>query len=261
MRDLQREILSQVASGQITAAEAAARLESLDTAEPQPAARERPAAPVLLAGPETRSVKVTSRFGSAQIIGDPTVAYAVADGPHSVRQDGDTMVIDHSPLGEDNGFSFLPGRRGAVNGLEAFQEGLTVRMNPDLALFAKVQAGSIRIDGVHGAVRGEVQAGNCSVNDFRGPLDLVVQAGELTARGRLETGSSRVLCQMGEMKIRLEKGSSVRITARSNMGDIKIEGDQANTVVARSGREVTIGGGAATLDAECALGSITLTPE
>jgi hypothetical protein len=261
MQDLQREILTQVASGQITAAEAAARLEALDSAGPQPRPAERAAQATVQAGPETRSVRVTSRFGSAEIIGDPAVAYAVAEGPHSVRQDGDAMVIDHSLLSEDSGFSFTPGRRGLVNGLNAHRDGLVVRMNPDLALFAKVQAGNIRIDGMHGAIRGEVQAGNCSVNDFRGPLDLVVQAGELTARGRLETGSSKILCQMGEMKIRLMKGSSVRITARSNMGDIKIDGDQASSVVARSGREVTIGGGAATLEAECALGSITLTPE
>jgi len=97
MKDLQREIINQVAGGKITPEEGAARLQSLEEAEP--------ATPVGVAageglnpsgGPETRRVKVVSQIGTAEIVGDPSVAYVVAEGPHRARQDGDTIVSDHA---------------------------------------------------------------------------------------------------------------------------------------------------------------------
>jgi hypothetical protein len=66
---------------------------------------------------------------------------------------------------------------------------------------------------------------------------------------------------MGEMNIRLEKGSSVRITAHSTMGDVSIDEALRDGVVSRSGREVTIGAGAATLDAHCTMGTIRVRPD
>src|SRR5258705_12083428 len=115
MKDLQREILSQVAAGKITAEEGAARLEALD-AEPSPA-------PDALPSPEPtgeiRHVKVTSRFGSTDIIGDPSIAGAVADGPHRARQEGDALVINQSPLTGEVRFGFKrPHPRVAANGVE-----------------------------------------------------------------------------------------------------------------------------------------------
>src|SRR5579872_5217362 len=104
MKDLQREILSQVAGGQITAAEGAARLESLE-APPEPVtATAAPPAPVLPAASATRQVRVVSQLGSAEIVGDASVAFAVAEGPHRARQEGDTMVIEHSLIGGDQSF-------------------------------------------------------------------------------------------------------------------------------------------------------------
>ena len=246
MQDQQREILSQVATGAITAAEGAAKLEALSepapsTPAPAPASQPAPG----------RAVKVISRFGSAEIVGDPSVAFAVAEGAHSARHDGDTLVIEHSLFGGDQTFTF-GGLRRAVNGIDQ-REGLTVRMNPDLALSVIVQAGNVRIAGVHGPTTGEVQAGNCTVRDFRGPIDLAVQAGDLEASGRLDGGASKCRCAMGSMRLDLEKGSSVRITARSNMGEIAIEG---NTRPGATGREVIVGSGEATLDIECAMGDV-----
>ena len=258
---MQREILSQVASGEISASEGASRLEALGDVPPPSPDRQAPVAATLEAAGTTKNVRVTSRFGSAEIIGDPTVAFVVADGPHSARQDGDTMVIDHSPLSEDSNFTFISGRRALVNGFGISDRPLTVRMNPDLALFAKMQAGAVRIEGVHGPITGEVQAGSCTVRDFRSPLDLLVLGGELDATGRLDSGASKLRCRMGEMKVRLQRGSSVRITARSTMGDITIDGPGVASLVRGSSGEVTVGGGAGTLEAECTMGNIKLIPE
>jgi hypothetical protein len=134
-------------------------------------------------------------------------------------------------------------------------------MNPDLALLATVQAGSIRVDGIHGPITGEVQAGNCKVQDFRGPLNLVVQAGNVTANGRLDSGSSKLRCEMGAVKIALEKGSSVRVTARSSLGKVSFDEHGDTVSIGGSKREVTIGAGAATLDIDCTMGTIKVSSE
>jgi len=260
MKDLRREILTQVAAGTITAEDGAARLDSLEA----PSAPAPTPAPVA-AGLKGRHVKVLSQFGSAEIVGDPSVAFAVADGPHRARQDGDTMVIEHQPFDEDESFAFGPGGsrpRIVINGTTIARRRLTVRMNPDLALTADVQAGNVRVDGVHGPIASEVQAGNFKVSDFRGTLNLIVQAGNVTASGRLDGGVSKVRCEMGQVKINLEKGSSVRITAHTTMGKVAIEGDGAELAGAgRSAREVTIGSGAGTLAIDCTMGSVKVSTD
>jgi hypothetical protein len=254
MQDLQREIINQVASGQISAAEGASRLEAL-RGELSPAA-----APVQAPIPPppsssfagARAVRVISQLGSATIVGDPTVSTATAEGPHSARQDGDTMTIELGLLSRDDTFSFGPGSR-LVHGLKN-RDGLIVRMNPDLALSARVRAGDVRVMGVHGPITLEVQAGDCKVEDFRNVLNAVVQAGSVSASGRLDRGASKVKCQMGEVKLNLEKGSSVRIAARSTLGDVSIDG--ADIRPGGSDREVLIGSGAGTLELECTMGDI-----
>jgi len=261
MNDPRREILTQVAAGTISAEEGAARLESLET--PAPASAPTPS-PVP-SGAAGRHVKVVSQFGSAEIVGDPSVAFAVADGPHRARQEGDTMVIEHQPLDEDDTFAFGPGGsrpRVVLNGTTIARRKLTVRMNPDLALTADVQAGNVRVDGVHGPITGEVQAGNFKLTDFRGTLNLVVQAGNVTASGRLDSGASKVRCEMGQVKLNLEKGSSVRITAHTTIGKVAIEGDRTELGGGgRSAREVTIGSGAATLAIECTMGNVRVSTD
>jgi Putative adhesin len=260
MKDLQREILSQVAAGHITAAEGAARLESLGVAGAPVAEMPTPPPPAALAA--VRQVRVVSQFGSAEIVGDPSVAFAVADGPHRARQEGDTMVIEHAALDNDSGFSFGDGGRIVNNGFDFHRRNLIVRMNPDLALIASVQAGNVRVEGVHGPITGDVQAGNCKVRDFRGPINLVVQAGNVTAIGRLDSGASKCRCEMGSVKIELDKGSSVRVTAHSTLGKVSIERSRGDsTSLGQSGRDVTIGSGAATLDVECTMGNVKVTAE
>jgi hypothetical protein len=260
MNDLRREILTQVAAGTITAEEGAARLDSLETPTPPTPAPSPPAA-----GIKGRFVKVISQFGSTRIVGDPSVAFAIADGPHRARQEGDTVVIEHQPFDEDDTFAFGQGAsrtRIALHGAAFGRRSLTVRMNPDLDLTADVQAGDVRVDGVHGSITSEVQAGNLKVSDFRGSLNLVVQAGNVNASGRLDSGASKVRCEMGQVKINLEKGSSVRITAHTTMGKVAIEGEGAELGGAgRSAREVTIGSGAATLDINCTMGNVKVAAD
>ena len=264
MKDLQREILTQVAAGKISAEEGAARLESLDATEMPPPAEAAPAPTVTRAGTsDTRRIKVVSQFGSAEIVGDPSVAFVVAEGPHRARQDGDTMVIDHLPFDDSDNFTFSRGDRRIVNNsIDLHRRNLSVRMNPQLALLASVQAGSVRIEGVQGPIDGEVQAGNCRISGFRGPLNFVIQAGNLSASGRLDSGASKVRCEMGSVKVHLEKGSSVRVTARTTLGKLSIDTEGSDQVIlGQTGKEVTVGGGSGSLDLECTMGNVRVSAD
>jgi len=266
MEDKRREILNQVRSGTITAEEGAARLDELASENPAgaTATRERAEPQSNPPAAQAGSVKVISQFGSAEVVADPAVAAAVAEGPHRVRVDGGTMVIEHVPFQEEDTFTFgMAGRRIEINGFDfKNRRSLKVRMNPDLPLFANVQAGSLRVDGVHGPITAEVQAGSCTVNDFRGPLNVVAQAGSLTASGRIDSGASRLRCEMGSIRLNLDKQSSVKITARTSMGRVAINDERGERAIAgQGGKEVTIGSGAGTLDIEGTMGNVRVNVE
>lgn len=246
MKDLQREILSQVAAGTISAEEGAARLEALESEAPP---QEPPALPAPAPTTGIRQVTVNSRFGNTEIVGDPTVASAVADGPHRARQEGDTMVIDQSVLSGEASFEFnRPYARIAIPGFDTDKK-LTVRMNPALALRTRVQAGNVHIRGVKGPVTSDVQAGNCMVDGFAGPVNLSVSAGNLEARGRLDGGTSSIRCQMGEVKVDLDRTSNVRITAHTTLGKVAVEGVNGQVV----------GTGAGSLEISCTMGDVKVT--
>lgn len=257
MEDERRKILTRVASGTLTPEEGAAQLDALDAEAPSPEPGRPAASPSLPNAPTGRQVRVVSQFGSAEIVGDPSVSFAVAEGPHRARQEGDTMVFEHEPLDDADHFVFGRGDRFNFQNRK-----LTVRMNPDLALLATVQAGNVIVDGVHGPITGDVQAGNCRVDDFRAALNLVVQAGNVTAAGRLDSGASKIRCEMGSVKVNLEKGSSVRITAHTTMGRVAIEGSHDHRdSAAKTARDVIIGSGAGTLDIQCTMGSVKVTAD
>jgi hypothetical protein len=253
MKDLQREILSQVAAGTLSAEEGAARLEALEAEPTVPASRPSPTSD---SGAGVKQVRVFARLGNTEIIGDPTVSYAVAEGPHKARQESGTMVIEQSPLDDEASFVFSrPEGRVRIPRVNIGDK-LIVRMNPALALAAKTQAGNLQINGVKGAITAEVQAGNCDIEAFGGPLNLKVTAGNITARGHLDSGASAIRCQMGEVHVVLDKASSLRIRARTTMGEISFE-----NVEPAGKSEGIIGSGAGTLDCDCTMGTIRIAVE
>src|SRR5438270_10077352 len=256
MQDLQREILNQVASGQISAGEGAARLESLAAEPPAAPAAATSVPPAVTA----RSVKVISLLGSATIVADPSVAVAIAEGPHRARTDGDTLVTEHAGLDEGNDtFTFGGGSRVVVAGRDFQRRSISIRMSPDLPLFASVQAGNLNAVGLRGAITAEVQAGNFRLDEFRGPINATVQAGNVTASGTMVEGDSKIRCEMGSVKLNLEKHSSVRITAKANMGKVTVDGGHdMRTHHGGAVREVMVGSGAATLDIDCTMGSVRI---
>src|SRR5205807_10195804 len=109
----------------------------------------------------------------------------------------------------------------------------------------EAQAGSVRIRGVRAPIRAEVQAGRSEIDGFESPIDLTVQAGSVRARGRLDSGTSRIHCEAGNVRLHLEKGSSVRVAARTSWGRIRFDDDES------SGPWV-VGAGSGTLDVDAA---------
>ncbi len=103
---------------------------------------------------------------------------------------------------------------------------LQVRMNPELALDAKVDAGPLSIRQVHGPIKARVSAGPLKIEEFEGPLDLHVAAGPIKARGTLDHGDSRIQCEAGSVNLHLTHGSSVRVKANATLGKVHLFGER-----------------------------------
>jgi hypothetical protein len=240
MQDRRREILQRVAAGELSPDEAAALLD-------EPAA-EGAVATATLPGERAARLRVVRTAGWTEIVGDPGVQEAVAEGPHVARRQGDTLIIE----GEED-TAELPGFRFSWRRGYHFHFGdvkpLRIRMNPNLPLEVEAQAGSLRVQDVKGPIRAEVQAGQTRIEGFEAPLQLTARAGSVRASGHLDQGSSRISCEAGSVKLRLDSASSVKVTARTTLGSITVDGrpDRGSWV---------IGDGQGSLDIETTMGSV-----
>ena len=245
MNDAKRDILNQVAAGDLSPEEAEARLAELDRPEQAATATLEPAG----------TVRVVRIAGTAEIIGDPTVKEAIADGPHVVRREGGNLVIESRP-GPGEGYSF-----GPVHLSTDAHRRLRIRMNPELPLDAEIQAGSLRVQGLKGAIRADVTAGSAHIDGFSKPIQVKVQAGSVHASGRLAEGESRIACEAGSVRVALAPDSSVKIRARTTLGRISIPGNVSRGVLGGETQETVLGAGAGSLDIEAAMGSVNVWTE
>jgi hypothetical protein len=193
-----------------------------------------------------RLVRVDANFRPVEIIGDPAVREAVAEGSHRIRYEGDTLVVDGATgfddddedFGDDDehrqpfGEWFRVGgpmiRRGVhINygsGREFKPKPLRVRMNPDAGLEARVEAGPLKILRVHGPIKARVTAGPLRIEDFESPLDVRVAAGKVEATGRLDHGVSTIDCDAGKVTLHLTHGSHARVNASATLGKVDFGG-------------------------------------
>ena len=235
-----REILSRVAAGTISPEEAASQLDAVHADERQ-------------AESSIRTVRVVRQLGSFEIIGDPSVRDAVAEGPHHARIEGDVMVIEGGTSDGPGGFMFGLGRN-------LLRDAVLIRMNPALGLDVQVQAGDCGVRGVEGPIRARVQAGSATIDGFASTVDFSVNAGDLQATGRLDSGDSRIACKMGSARLHLERGSSVRIKSRNSLGDIELP-DRSSETGGTGNGDFIVGAGAASLAIETTLGSVKVTTD
>jgi hypothetical protein len=287
MRTRRRQILEDVAQGRLSPEEAAGLLDALE-AEPA----EGQAAGEGAGEPGTvRRVRVSGTFRVARILGDPGVVEAVARGPHAVRREGDTLVILGEPDEPEPGFAFggpyglrwriptpppppgwePPGAAGRVRRDRwlwgaPFQRRLPeleVRVNPEMPLDVELWAGTLLVTGVKGPLDIDVSAGSARVVGFAGPLDVRVAAGTVHAAGVLRDGASRVRCDAGRVHVHLERGSSVRVRAKADLGRVSLPGGKGpdGWVIGGGFHQAVVGDGAATLDVEAAMGDVTVSAE
>jgi hypothetical protein len=250
-----QDILRKVASGELSPEDAAAQIEALHRTQ------------VAVAEAPLRRIRVVGALHPLRITGDGEVREAVVSGMHEASRDGDTLLVRTTgPGDEESGFAFRwagwPGKPNFGSG-EPVQRALRpiqIRMNPDLALEVEMAAGLLSVHGVRGPIKAEIQAGSAKLEGFASPFDLKVTWGTVSATGVLTQGRSQVRCEAGTVKIGLEKGSSVRVVARSTLGRISLPGESAGIsegwTMGGEQREATVGEGAGLLDVETTTGAV-----
>lgn len=264
--DTKREILESVAAGRLSPEEAVDRLADLSEVE-RPSA---PSSPATGTGPAPTSlskVRLVTALGSAHVIGDPSVADAIAEGRHTATREGDVLTIEVVPedTNEEEGrFRFESGRkRFIIGGKRVFGSDasprVTVRMNPALALEAEVGAGKLTVTDVHGPIMAEVAMGTLRVDGAREPFDVEVAMGSAHISGRLDHGAASVRCDMGSAHITLDAGSSAVVRGRTSMGKVVLPGVPPSAGIGGGVTEATVGNGDATLEIECAMGSVKVS--
>jgi len=253
-----RQIINQVADGSLSPEDAAGKLEELERSQSAGTAvlvaeRPSPESPV-------RRVCVSMSLGQVKVLGDVSIREAVAEGSHTARHEGDQLVIEGDPL-KANGFTFGNSRGWFKS--RPWKDPMVVRMNPELALQVTVQGGQASVRGVRGAIKAEVHAGAIHLEGFESPIDIEVEAGAVKASGRLTGGVSRIKCDAGSVNLDLRTGSSLRVSAHSELGQVKLEGSgwRTESHPDQSRETAVVGAGEGTLEIEVNVGAVKLVAQ
>jgi hypothetical protein len=245
--DSRRTILLRVADGTLLPDEAARLLSDLDGPADEAGAPPPP--------PDARPerVRIAGDFGVTRVVADASIAEAVVEGPHRVRRDGTTLVIQSDPMFDDGrGFRFHDWSR-------IRQRAVSVRVNPDLPLEIELAAGTLSVTGARAGVKAHVSAGNAAIDGIRGPLDLFVAAGNLRVSAVVTGDRNRVQCEAGNARVNLEPGSSVRVNARASLGRVRMPDGTGTTGIMGDGRDYVVGAGEGRLDVETSFGNVVIS--
>ncbi len=230
-----REILAEVAAGRLAPDQAATLIdqaraagasaqESAGTATVDEAGDVSTEVPVPAT---TNRLRVRAVGRRVRIIGEPFVSTVAVDGPHVVRQEGDTIVVtSEGEFGASiDGFTLMRTRslRDVQERVFDFGRELSVRVNPSLAVEVEVTAGSVNAERLPKLEQVRVTAGSARVRDVEGPIDLLVQAGSAQVEGKITKGRSRLRTESGSLQLRLLPGSSVRIRPDVQLGRVQWE--------------------------------------
>lgn len=259
-----RALLAQVAAGTVAPEEASQRISA--AAPPAPGTP-----PASTAGTASRGAGSAAQSGADPgpidrvvvratavkliLIADSSVAGATVEGPHVARRDGGALVIDTDADPAPGDFSYEPNprRAGKVFGRWRGAETVIVRIRPELPLEVSVAAGSISATGLKGGLRFSVDAGSIKAVDCSGPLDGRVASGSAVLDWWFTAGTSRLRCELGSIKMRLDPRSDVTVKARAELGSVDLGLSSAGGVSAS--RELVVGNGVGTLDVDVSLGS------
>jgi hypothetical protein len=240
--DSLRDLLTRVAAGEIDAAEAARLLDE------DPAAPTLDRTSALTASPSGSVAAIIIKTGGVKltVVADPTVDTLVADGPHTLRQDGPTLVLE-APGADGWKTQPAPKYLGWVPNVvwtAGRGEKVHVRVNPALPLTVDATASAVEIVGTRSSLTLGGSASSVKVRDHVGSLHGTLSMGSAAVVGTI-TGPSDFSCELGSLDLRLDRGSDVTVTAFAEMGSLKVaggteaetsfDGTASRTVVAGAG--------------------------
>lgn len=195
------------------------------------------------------------------IVGDPTVAQAVAEGPHTMRHEGDALFITTDTTQGD--FAVEPPRSAFMTwvGQMVNRVGATldIRANPSLPIQVLLVGGSLDLEGVHAGASVGVEAGSAHLSGS-GPLLFDVASGG----GKVDwtfTGQSRVRADMGSVAVTVRPDSDVVVVADTSLGQAVVRTHQGNLKAAQDSTTpaVTVGQGTGALMVSSRMGSAQVT--
>jgi hypothetical protein len=213
-----------------------------------------------------RLVRVAASYRSIELVADPSVDGAFVTGEHTVRRDGEALVVeasslpflgdDEEPMGARFSFSNLPKTLASARNWK--NEHLTVRFNPELPLELDVAGASVRMVGGEAGARVRLLASALKVDRVRGPLD--VDAVSSSVKGTLgPSGASRISAESSSVKVQLLAGTGVRIHARNRMGKVVLpSGVTKGDMVDPGIRESVVGDGRGELVIESVMSSVVI---
>lgn len=247
-------ILADLAAGRIDATEAARRIAAAQgDGEPSEPVVDEPADPAGVKGTDRIVIRAVGRRVS--VVGDASVVTASVTGEHVLRRNGDILEIsaDGEVGPKLEGFSVLnpPKSLDDLRGL-TFARGLTVRVNPAIEVDVELTAGSLSVSDVPFLGRVRVTAGGAAVKGVRRVNDALVQAGSGNVEGGFNTGRSRIKVESGSLNVGLTSRASVTVRAQAQLGRVSWPED------AGTPDELVVGNGAARLDLEVVMGSVSV---
>lgn len=269
-----REILAEVAAGRMDPTEAGRLLEQLRHADEADEADETPDRDAWARASDapsgshpredqrepttstTERLRIRAVGRRVKIVGEPFVSTVAVDGPHVIRQEGNTVVVtSEGEFGASlDGFTLLRTRsiRDVQERVFDFGRELSIRVNPALAVEAEVTGGSLSVERLPYLEQVRATAGSARVRDVTGNLDLLVQAGSAHVEGAITKGRTRLRAESGSLQLLLLPGSSARIRPEVQLGRIQWEppGDDRD--------EHVVGSGDALVDLELMMGTATV---
>jgi len=253
MSDELRDLLNQVAAGQISPEDAESALQKASPST-EPVEEELAPEPV-------RRITVRGSAVRLVVVADPEVDTAIAEGPHRVSHVGDRLTV-HSDLRVGEYEAEAPKSTFAswLSNVNRAGSTLRVRVNPHLPLDVLNVAGSLELAGMQAPTSVGVEAGSAKLHDGAGQLTLSVASGSADVEWQFH-GESSVTTDLGSARLTALPGSDVQITAEATLGLATIRLADGTTIkaTAEGHPPVRAGAGTGRLTASTRLGSLVVS--
>ncbi len=236
--------------------------------KPEPAAPAHPTSSGFYAGP-VKHVIVSALAGDIRIEGKAgltdrvnAVGHSATDISFSLDDDGTVRIGGNSKMGNPTELGWLDTVFKAIG--RAIPVDIRLEVPETLQkLTVKALAGDVDVRGIQGRVEIELQAGDL---DLRGASSFRIEtkAGDVKVNTKLTDGESSVTALAGDVRVSLEPGSSVNLTASTTAGDCSARGfilTQTDKRITGGTLEGRLGAGRAKLEARLTAGNLDIVAE